>query len=47
MTLEQVALVNDWIASCRLAWVECDSVDATITFEAALILEWRPPLNIQ
>jgi hypothetical protein len=46
-TLEQVALVNDWISSCQLAWIEFDTVDATIAFEDALILEWRPPLNIR
>jgi len=47
LTLDQVALVNDWISGCQLTWVECDSVDATIAYEHALILEWRPPLNIR
>ncbi|EAR26119.1 hypothetical protein A20C1_09569 [marine actinobacterium PHSC20C1] len=47
LTLDQIALVNDWISGCQLAWVECESVEATIAFEIALISERRPPLNIQ
>ena len=46
MTTEQVAVVNAWIRSCDLAWVETDTNEDAAALEARLLADWRPPINV-
>lgn len=45
MTADQVAAVNEWIASCEVAWITFDDPDEARAFERAVLAEWRPPLS--
>lgn len=45
LTPEQVERVNSWVASCDVAWVACGSVGNASELEAALLREYKPPLN--
>lgn len=42
----QVAIVNEWIAECDLAWVECASQEEAHNLEIRLRWAWLPPFNI-
>lgn len=46
MTSEQVAVVNEWIRTCELAWIETGSKEDAAALESQLLAEWRPPINI-
>ena len=41
----QAAQVTAWIRGCELAWVECATDREAKELEAALLAEWKPPLN--
>jgi len=45
MTPEQVALVNEWLRECQLAWTVCEGASAAHELEGTLRTEWLPPLN--
>jgi excinuclease UvrABC nuclease subunit len=45
LTSEQLAAVRDWIVSCELAWLTCDSAADARELEAQLLEELRPRLN--
>jgi hypothetical protein len=45
MTVEQVAAVNEWIASCEVAWITFDDAEEAKAFERVLLAEWKPPLS--
>ena len=45
LTPIQVAPVNHWIEQCELAWLECRSSEEAKALEAALLKDFRPPLN--
>jgi hypothetical protein len=45
VTESQVALVNEWLASCEIGWIECESAASAHTLESLLRAEWLPPLN--
>jgi len=45
MTPENVALVNQWLRACEIAWVVCEDAPAAHELEGALRTEWLPPLN--
>jgi hypothetical protein len=42
---EQVGVVNEWIATCELAWICCDSDQEAKVLERALLDEAMPPLS--
>jgi hypothetical protein len=41
-----VEAVNAWIRSCEVAWLELRAPADAHAREAALLTEWRPPLNL-
>lgn len=47
MDVEQIKLVNQWLAECELGWITCDSPDEAHELEALLRDEWLPPLNLR
>jgi hypothetical protein len=46
MTSEQIAVVNDWIRACELAWVETDTNELATALESRMLSSWRPPINV-
>lgn len=46
MTSDQVAVVNDWIGACDLAWVETATKEEAAALESRLLGAWRPPINV-
>lgn len=46
MKVEQVAVINQWLASCELGWIKCDSIKEAHDWELNLRDEWLPPLNL-
>lgn len=45
LTGDEVVPVNQWIAECEVAWLECDSAAEAKELEKALHGEWLPPLS--
>jgi hypothetical protein len=45
MSAAEIELVNDWIRSCEVAWIECPSAQEAIDLEATLHSERLPPLS--
>jgi hypothetical protein len=45
MSVDEVAVVNGWLAGCELGWIECPSQESAHDLETALRQEWLPPLN--
>jgi hypothetical protein len=45
MTAEQVAAVNEWIASCEVAWITFDDPEEARAVDRVVLAEWRPPLS--
>ena len=45
MSVDQIAVVNRWLRSCELTWIECESREAADQLERALMAERMPPLN--
>lgn len=43
---EQIAAVNQWVSSCEIGWIECQTPDEAHELEVSLRTEWRPPLNL-
>ncbi|MBM7388893.1 excinuclease UvrABC nuclease subunit [Clavibacter michiganensis] len=46
MTGEQVAVVNEWIKSCELAWTTTGTEVEAAALEHRLLNAWRPPINV-
>jgi hypothetical protein len=46
MTEEQVGVVNQWIQTCELAWIETDTKEEAAALESRLLADWRPPINV-
>lgn len=46
LTLDQVAIVNEWIAGCDISWVECSSREEAHDLEVRLRWAWLPTFNI-
>lgn len=46
MTVEQVAVVNRWLAACELGWIQCEGTKEAHEWELRLRGEWLPPLNL-
>lgn len=46
MTVEQVSVVNQWLAGCELGWIRCHGVEEAHDWELSLRGEWLPPLNL-
>ena len=45
MTGEQVAVVNEWIRTCELAWTPTDTKEEAAALEPRPRRRWRPPIN--
>lgn len=45
MSLEQVAVVNQWLGECEVGWVEIPDAEEAHAVEIDLREEWLPPLN--
>lgn len=46
MTGEQVAVVNEWINTCELAWTTTGTKEEAAALESRLLRRWRPPINV-
>jgi hypothetical protein len=44
-TPEQVVAVRDWLDTCEIAWLECDSEPAAKRLEDEMKMEYLPPLT--
>lgn len=45
LTAADVKPVNEWIRTCEVTWIECDTVKEAKEFERKLLAEWMPPLS--
>lgn len=46
MTPNQVQVVNDWLHTCDITWLERENVAAADELERRLRKEWMPPINL-
>lgn len=46
MKIDQVEVVNQWLAACELGWISCSSPKEAHDWEIKLRSEWLPPLNL-
>ena len=46
-TPDEVSAVRDWLVSCEVAWIECESEEAAEQLEAKFKAEYMPPLTKQ
>jgi hypothetical protein len=37
--------LNDWVAGCEVAWIECLTVEEAKSLEVSLKAEFKPPLT--
>ena len=44
-TLADARRVTAWLDECEFAWIECPDAAAALALEAAMRLEFKPPLN--
>jgi Holliday junction resolvase RusA-like endonuclease len=42
---DDVRDVNEWVAGCEVAWIECESHDGAVQLEKDMKREWVPPLT--
>lgn len=43
---DQIAVVNQWLASCELGWIAFEGPEEAHALEVRLRDEWLPPLNL-
>ena len=41
-----VASVNEFLAACEVAWIECDSAEGATDLKRGLLAEFRPEYNL-
>lgn len=46
MTDDQVAVVNEWIRTCELAWTTTATKEEAAALESRLLRAWHPPINV-
>lgn len=46
MSVDEVAVVNAWIAECDLAWLSTATKAEAASLEKSLLADWRPPINV-
>ena len=45
LSAREIEPVNQWIRASEVAWLECKTEAEAKELEAALLEEWKPPLN--